>query len=432
MLDIRQFLLLALPTCALLFPSPAQAQNWPQWRGPNGNGVSEEKNLPIAWNEHRGIQWKCPLPGWGASTPVIWNDAVFVTSHAGERLLLLRIDRKTGDVVWEREAGKAATPRAAQRGTHAFHDSHNLASPSPATNGEVVVAHFGNGLLVCYDFDGNELWKRNLQDDHGPYTNWWGRASSPVIYRGSVISVCMQDSLADLDRPEAASYVVSHDLRDGHVRWFRERPTGAKGEEGDAYTTPLLHEANGFAQLIVWGGNQLDAYDPATGKPLWRLPKQIGGRTVTSPLIHRNLVVATKGMRGEMLGVQLGKDAEELTHRDIAWRSREGTPDCSTPVAWEDWLFFVSDNGIARCLHAESGNFKWKERLKGEYKASPIVAQGRVYFLNTTGLCTVISATQRFDRLIENQLDDETIASPVASQGEIFIRGKNHLYCIGK
>jgi outer membrane protein assembly factor BamB len=407
--------------------------DWPQWRGPEGTGVSSEKGLPIVWHEQRSIVWKCPLPEYGHSTPAIWGDAVFVTSHTvDDKLLLLRISKANGEIVWTQEVGHGAAERdGPKRQPQKAHRFYSPASPSPVTNGKVVVAHFGNGDLAAYDFDGSRLWKRNLQDDYGTYTSWYGHANSPVIAGDLVISVCMHDSLADLRQPPIESYLVAHDLTSGEVRWKVPRMTKADSEQCDSYTTPLLCTLNGIEQLVVMGASQLDAYDPKTGKQLWLLPGLSGGRTVTGPTVADDLVFATRGLRGPLFAVQ-PKPAGEMTHRDIAWSYSEGSPDSCSPLVWNELLFTITDDGIARCFDAASGNLKWKERLKGQYKASPVAADGRVYFLNIDGLCTVVSASPRFDKLVENQLNDGTIASPAVSDGKIFIRGRKTLYCIGR
>ena len=416
----------------------AIADNWPQWRGPDGTGVSQEKDLPIVWHEGRGIDWKTPLPAWGTSTPAIWRDAIFITSHTDQNeLVLLKINKKSGEIVWRQKVGSAEAPReegkskGPSRDKQKFHQLHNLASPSPVTDGTTVVVHFGNGDLAAYDYDGNQLWERNLQEDYGGYSIWWGHANSPVLYKNLVISVCMQDSLADLRDKPVESYLVAHDLKNGNERWKLTRTTKAKAEECDAYTTPLLLTTSGKQQLVIMGGNQLDAYDPATGKQLWVLEGLVGGRTVTGPTAAQGLIYATRGLRGAMVAVDPSAGGE-LSKRSIVWEYEGGTPDTCCPVVWAELLFFVSDDGIARCLDARTGHLKWSQRLKGKYKASPVAAEGRIFFLNTEGLCTVISAAPRFDKLLENQLDDEFLASPAISDGKIFLRGKNTLYCIGR
>jgi outer membrane protein assembly factor BamB len=422
--------------------------DWPQWRGAEGTGISSEKQPPIVWHEQRSIAWKTAMPGPAASTPAVWGDAVFVTAQtADDKLLLLRLSKKTGEIVWTQEVGSGTQEREGpRRQPMKVHKFYSPAGPSPVTNGKVVVAHFGNGDLATYDFDGNRLWKRNLQDDYAPYTSWYGHANSPVIAGDVVISVCMQDSLADLREQPVESYLVAHDLRSGELRWRVPRMTKAQKEECDSYTTPLLCRLNGIEQLIVMGGNQLDAYDPATGRQLWVLAGLTGGRTVTSPIVAKDIVFGTRGLKGPMFALELKPPAKkslkknsesplaphEFIFRDLAWTYNEGSPDSCSPVAWNELLFTITDDGIARCFDLATGNIKWKERLKGQYKASPIAADGRIYFLNTEGLTTVISASPRFDKLVENKLDDSTLASPALSDGKLFIRGYKTLYCIGR
>jgi len=424
-------------TCVFVSALPAVAGNWPQWRGPTGDGVSREENLPIAWSEQSGIAWKCPLPGWGNSTPAVWDDAVFVTTQVDNKeLLLLRIDKPTGKIVWSRQAGSEPTPNVdlfrktgEQRRHQKFHRDHNFATPSPVTDGRLVVVHFGNGDLAAYDFDGKQLWRRNLQKDHGEYTIWWGHGNSPVLYDDLVISVCMQDSCADLPGEPSASYVVAHDKQTGRQVWKTLRPTKAPGERGDSYTTPVFWQNKGRREMVVMGGQILDAYDPATGKRLWYLPGLIGIRAVTGPVVAHGMIYATQGMHRPLLAVKPAGDGPR-TRDDVAWRLDQGTSDSPTPVVWGELLFMVDNNGVARCLNALTGRLLWKERLRGGYRASPMAAEGRVYFLNMEGRTTVVSASPRFDRLTENQLDDATFASPAVSDGRIFIRGRKRLYCL--
>jgi outer membrane protein assembly factor BamB len=415
----------------VLAAAPAAAGNWPQWRGPAGNGVSTETGLPLTWSEDKGVVWKCPLPGEGASTPAVWGDAVFVTCQKGEELLLVKVDRGSGKVAWERTVGTGTTlGRPKARGEQKPQRLQSLASPSPVTDGRRVFAHFGNGDLAAYDFDGKQLWHRNLQKDFGRYTIWWGHSNSPVLYKDLVINVCLQDSLADLQDKAVDSYLVAHDQKTGELRWKTVRNTRATAEECDAYTTPVFHEADGKVEMIVMGGRQLDAYDPAGGKQLWYLPIPIGNRTITGPTLADGMVYATCGMRKDLVAVKLG-GAGLLPDSAIAWRTTDSTPDSPSPVVTGGLLFVVSDGGIARCLDAKTGAEKWKERLPGDYKASPLAADGRVYFLNLAGRCTVVKAGEKFEKLADNPLDDATIASPAVAGGRIYLRGKKALYCVG-
>jgi len=435
----RQFTLLL----AVIFLSaaclPLHADNWPQWRGPEGNGVSKETELPIAWSEHFGIEWKRELPGWGTSTPAIWDDAIFLTSHVDEKdLVLLKIDKKTGKIEWTRTVGTGTTRRAKElrkspdmRRHQQFHNTHNLASPSPVTDGKLVVVHFGNGDLAAYDFDGNQLWRRNLQEDHGEYTIWWGHANSPVLHENLVISVCMQDSCHDLPGDTSPSYLVAHDKQTGKQVWKTMRMTAATRESCDAYTTPIFRRNGGRTEMIVMGGQVLDAYDPVSGKRLWFLPKLVGNRVIPTPVAAHGNVYAIDGMRRALFALKPTGDGER-SRKEILWNDDQGTSDSPSPVVAGELLLMVNNQGILRCRDAHTGRLKWKERIKGEYRASPLVADGRVYFLNMEGLTTVVSASPRFDRLTENQLDDRTVASPAVSDGKIFIRGSKSLYCVRK
>jgi outer membrane protein assembly factor BamB len=430
----RFALLLAMSMSATL-----HAENWPQWRGPEGNGVSQEKDLPIAWSEKSGIAWKCAIPEWGTSTPAIWGDAIFVTAQTDDgKLHVLRIDKKEGKIVWTREVGQGETSRAPvvekvgeARRSQKFHSQHNMASPSPVTDGKTVVVHFGNGDLAAYDFDGKQIWKRNLQEDYGNFTIWWGHANSPVLYENLVISICIQDSCADLPGVPSLSYVVAHDLRSGREVWKTTRMTPATKESCDSYVTPLLWKYGEQTEVVVLGGQMLDAYNPADGRQIWFLPDLIGNRTVTGPVAAHGMIYATQGMRNPLLAVKPGGDGKR-PRSDIEWQLKDGTPDSSTPVVWGELMFLVTNDGVARCVNALNGRVEWKERLKGEYRGSPLAASGQIYFQNIQGLTTVVTAGKRFNKLLENQLDDETLASPAVSDGKIFIRGKKTLYCVGQ
>ncbi len=423
---------------ALAVAAPAAAQHWPNWRGPDHNGTSREAGLPTIWNEHQGLRWKIALPDWGNSTPVIWDKAIFLTCHVEDRdLLLLKIDRATGTIEWTRQVGTASTPRGtagvtgeAARGQQKFHATQNLASPSCTTDGEVVVAHFGNGDLAAYDFAGNRLWHRNLQDDHGKYTIWWGHANSPVLVGDAVISVCMQDSLVDLGQPPAANYVVAHDKRTGQQLWLSPRPTAATSEPCDSYTTPMFRSADDGIEMILFGGLVLDAYNPNNGQRLWQMTGFGGNRVIPGAVVAGDTVYVTQGMRNPLVAVRAGRSGP-LDSDSTLWTYERGTSDSPTPVVWRGLLYFVTNDGFATALDANSGELVWRERLPGQHRASPLAAGENVYFLNINGLTTVVAASRSFRKVAENRLDDETFASPVVAGGYLFIRGRQSLYCLG-
>jgi len=417
----------------------SRAENWPQWRGPAGNNTSAETGLPLTWSETAGLAWKCSLPEWGNSTPAVWDDAVFLTSHVDEsQLVLVKIDRRTGRIAWTRQVGTGTTYRIArgtkiqgERRRQVFHNGQNMATPSPATDGQLVVVHFGNGDLAAYDYTGAQLWHRNLQKDHGSYTIWWGHANSPVLYEDLVISLCIQDFCSDLPGEPSSSYLEAHDKRTGRQRWFTLRKTAAELEDCDAYTTPAFWRRDGHIELLAMGGQMLDSSDPATGRRLWSLPDLEGSRVSTGPFASGDMVYATCGKRGPLLGIRPGGPGQRPPE-DILWQDPDATPDSPTPVVTDGLLFTVSDSGIAKCLDARTGKVQWQERLKGQYRASPLAADGRIYFLNMDGLATVIAAAARFERLAENKLDDTFFATPVVSDGRIFLRGRKSLYCVQK
>jgi outer membrane protein assembly factor BamB len=416
-----------------------RAGDWPQWRGPRCDGVSRESGLSMTWSETQGVAWKCPLPPWGHSTPVAAGGAVFVTSQTSDqRLVLVKINATDGRVEWTREvgAGKAEQVKvhgksAAERRQQVFPLGENFATPSPATDGTLVVAHFGNGLLAAYDFAGRLLWQRDLQQDYGAYTVWWGHANSPILYQDLVISVCMQDTCADLPGKPSPSYVVAHDKRSGREVWMTPRPSTSSREYSDSYTTPIIAASAHGPWLLVAGAETLDAYEPVSGSRVWYLPELPGNRMIASPVAAAGWVYAVRGKGGPVVAVKL-EAAGRRPASDIVWTHEKATPDCPTPVVCNKLLFWVSNNGIANCLDALTGEQCWKERLRGSYRASPLAAEGRIYFVNTDAVTTVVAAERTFRRLAENHLDDTIVASPIASDGKLLLRGQKWLYCLKK
>lgn len=443
---VRLSLLLGLCTLGTSLPAeePASAwrpfttataeTDWPQWRGPAGDGTSPQTGLPTEWGPSKNIRWKLELEGWGDSTPIVQGETIYVTAQTDEGgLRLYLIDRASGELRKQVDFGPAETPReAAKRSTQKFHQLHNLASPSPVTWAEGVVVHYGNGLLANLNREGEVLWQHNLQEEYGAYSIWWGHANSPVIFEDLVISVCMQDPLDDLRDEPVESYLLAHDLKSGEVHWKSSRMTGAPAEQADAYTTPIFVTNGQQVQMLVMGGNQLDAYDPQTGKQLWYLPGLEGGRTVTGPVAGDGMVFTTRGMRGPLLGIELGDHQGKVPAEAIRWEVDRGTPDTPSPVLAGGMLFTVTDDGIAHCYDAGSGEFHWRERLGGNFKASPIAADGHVYFLNIRSQCHVVKAAKTFRRVAQSELGDETLASIAISGETLLIRGKKAIYCVGE
>ena len=248
----RLFVLGCVLTIAASLRAEESSPQWSQWRNADGNGVSLQKNLPTKWSESSGVVWKCKLPEWGNSSPVVAGDGVFLTSHLDDKqLVLIKVDKATGKIAWIRQVGEGSAARIPlrrktddQRRHQNFHKLHNMATPSPATDGQLVVASFGGGDLAAYDLQGKQLWHRNMQKEHGDYTVWWGFGNSPVLYEDLVIVVAMQDSCADLPGEPVESYVAAYNKKSGKPVWKTVRHTKAKGEACDSFTTPILRNNN--------------------------------------------------------------------------------------------------------------------------------------------------------------------------------------------
>jgi outer membrane protein assembly factor BamB len=399
---------------------------WPQWRGPTGDSVAPGRGLPTHWGPAENVVWKTPLPGWGNSTPAIWRDVIFVTTQDGDRLLLLRLDRASGKVVWEREVGRGSPRRQGPVGNGRFHDENNMARPSPVSDGRHVWAHFGNGDLACYDFAGKRVWALNLRERYGPLSIWWGHANSPCLAGDLIVSQCVQDPAGG-----GRSYVVAHDKLTGKERWFVRRQTGAESEPADSYTTPLLTRQNGRDELIVFGGNVLDAYEPATGKRLWHCDAFKGNRVISGPTIAGDTVYAVQGMRGPVFAIRAGGSGD-VTTTHVRWKTRGGnTPDAPSPVVVKGLVFLATNPGFGICLDAQTGKELWKERLGDAFRATPLAAGGKIYFVSKEGKATVVEAAQKFHVVATSELGEEIIASPAAAAGNLFLRTKEHLYRIG-
>lgn len=415
---------------ALAVPAPAKlppSETWPQWRGPTGDSVAPRSDLPTKWSSSENVVWKASLPGWGNSTPAIWGDAIFLTTQEDKRLLLVRLDRKTGKIVFEKECSQGEPRRKNPLGNFRFHDEHNMASPSPVTDGNRVWVHFGNGYLGCYDLDGNKIWSHDLVERFGVYSIWWGHANSPVVVGNLLISVCMQDP-----KGGGKSYVVAHDKDTGKERWYVERDTGATSEPADAYTTPLIHQHDGRTEVIVFGGNVLDAYDPATGKRLWEAKPFKGNRVISGPTLVGDVVYATQGMKGPVFAVKAGGSGD-VTETNVLWKYAGAlTPDAASPAVVKGLVFLATNPGTAICLDAQSGKELWKEaRVSKGFRSTPLVVGDRIYFFGIDGKATIVRAAAKYEVIGGGDLGEEMIASPAVAGNDLYLRTKNHLYCIG-
>ena len=430
---VRTLMCSVLFSLALTFRLDAEI-NWPQWRGPDQNRVSSAENLPTSWSLEENMVWKVELPSWSGSTPIIWEDRIFVTSPSppltdqdehsgGQDLLMLCLSKADGKELWRVELDKG----------NALYRKQNNTTPSPVTDGQHVWVLTGTGVLTSLDMDGKLIWKRDLQEDYGYFGLNWGYGSSPMLYDGKVIVEVLHGMKTD-----DPSYVVAFDSANGKEIWREERPTDAIRESPDAYTTPTLLQHDGKTQIVISGGDYVTGHDPDTGKELWRAgglnPRRRGNyRIVASPIVVDGMVYAPTRNR-PLLALPAGGTGD-LTDQVIWSWSGAGSPDVPTPVCDGKYFYMVDDKGLITCLNAKSGEVIWgpERTAQGTVSASPLLADGKVYTLNENAVASVVAAGPEFKLLGTNELDGTyTLSSPVVSGSEIFIRTATHLYCIGE
>ena len=405
---------------AALVAATLSADNWPQWRGPQLNGVSTETGLPLKWTSDSNVAWKLPLPEWSGATPIVWGNSIFLNVAEGSALSLWCVDRKGPTVLWKAPLG----------GGNHREQKQNMSSPSPVTDGTHVYVMTGTGILKGFDFKGNALWSRDIQREYGRFGLNWGYASSPLLHEDGLFVEVLHGMHTD-----DPSYLLRIDKNTGKTVWKVERPTEALRESPDAYTTPALLQYGTTTEIVVSGGDVVTGHDPATGKELWRLNglnphNDTSNRIVASPVVAGGLIIAPSRVNPVIAIRPGGRGDVSQSHK--AWQFSRG-PDVPTPVSDGTHVFIVTDSGIVYALNAKTGAVVWgPTRLKsGTYSASPVLADGRVYVTNEDGLTSVFAAGPAYELLAENPLDDYTLSSPAVSEGQIFIRTAKHLFAIG-
>ncbi len=397
------------------------AGNWPQWRGPNLNGVSDETGLPLKWDAQTNVSWKLALPAWSGSTPVIWGERIFLNVAESGQLWLWCVDRSKPAVLWKKLLGSGDVKMRKQ----------NMSSPSPVTDGRNVWVLTGTGILKAFDFLGNELWARDIQKDYGRFGLNWGYASSPLLYEDALYVQVLHGMTTD-----QPSYVLRIDKKTGKTLWRVERPTKAQFESPDAYTTPALARAGKQVEIVITGGDVVTGHEPATGQELWRSEglnpdNSPANRIVASPVVEKGIVYAPARVR-PLLAIRAGGRGD-VTKSHRLWSFLNG-PDVPTPVTDGKYLYSINDRGIVYCLDALTGAEVYRgKRLKPAiYSASPVLADGRIYITSEEGLTSVFKTGPAFEILAENPLNDYTLSSPAISDGQIFLRTAGHLWCIGR
>lgn len=411
----------ALAAALLLGAAALHATDWPQWRGPAFNGTSPAAGVPATWDTKTNVAWSLAMPDYSGATPIISGDTVFLNVASGETLALWAVDRNTGSVRWKQALG-GGNHRARKQ---------NMSSPSPVTDGKTVWVMTGTGRLAAFDVAGKPIWSRDIPKEYGAFGLQWGYASSPLLIDGALYIQVLHGMFTD-----DPSYVFKVDGASGRTLWKVNRPTTARVESPDAYTTPLVVRAATGPELVITGGDVVTGHDLTTGRELWRAeglnPSNHGAyRIVASPIPLGDMVIAPTRER-PMLALRAGGRGN-VTKSHLVWSSDNG-PDVPTPATDGAYLYVVRDNGVVWCLDAKTGARVYgPQRLRsGTYSSSPVVADGKVFATNEDGLTSVFKTGPAFQLLAENALNDYTLSSPAISDGQIFIRTAERLWAIGQ
>ena len=406
-MDRRMFRFLPLVVFPFLL-----AADWPGWRGPNGNGVAPEKNIPEKWSAADSIRWKAPLLGVGVGTPVVIGDRVFVTASDGrqnDRLHVLCFNADTGKQLWHTKFFGSAIPESE-------YGSGGMAAPSPTSDGKHLFALFGTADLVCLDFDGKPIWIRSLGDEHGAFRNRWGMSSSPLIVGDTVV--------VQVDH-WGQSYLLAVETKTGKTRWKTNRDANVN------WTSPVLANVKGKQQIIASGTHLVKGYDAADGKELWTV-KGLQQQCIPTPIVADGFVYAVSGRKGNSLKIRLDGATGDLTNSHVVWRKPRGSPFTPSGVVYDGRYYLIDDDGLGTCLDAKTGSDLWQERMGGRYRASLTAGDGKIFFTSMEGIVTVVKASEEFEVLSKNKLDEGIQASPAFAKGRIYLRGEKHLWCVGK
>jgi outer membrane protein assembly factor BamB len=417
-------------------PASVATPHWPAWRGPSGQGYSDDARVPLTWNATENLLWKSRLPGRGNSSPIVWGDRVFLTaaSESGRERFLLCLAVKDGQMLWQQKVADDQDPGRS-------HQWNGFASASCTTDGSRVYAFFGTPGLFCYDFAGRQLWKHSF----GTFTSetGWGTAASPFLYRDLVIQNCDNDGSRALPPGQKAGAaapmaLVALDKLTGKLRWQTNR------NQGQGFSTPvLIPTPQGRVDLVLNGPLGVWAYDPDTGKEIWhrnRIDKN--GRDQAKfgepiPAFDRDILFAPSGRPGPCQAIRLG-GAGDITQSNLVWEEvRKGHRDVASPILWDGLLYIADNKGMLTCHDARTGRVVYLDRLgPAHVLASPLVIRGKLLFVLDDGLTVVVEPGRRFQITGKNRLGDgkqlDFAASPAVVAGRLFLRSQSHLYCIGE
>jgi outer membrane protein assembly factor BamB len=436
---IRILLVVIFLSCAALVTTTTGAANWPQWRGPGGSGVSTEKNLPAEWNANRNIKWKTPIAGRGHSSPVVWENKIFLTTaiegdvvpgakavthivEGGQVFLhpdsigadhkhtfkVICLNAETGKVLWEQTAFEG-TPYDNR------HRKSSYAASTPATDGKSVYAFFGTEGLFAYDMNGKLAWKADLGKLG---TIGMGTGTSPILYENLIIVQCDEEN-------GEASFIVALDKKTGKEAWRTPRKVQA------SWATPILAATAKRTELITSGNETVIAYDPATGKELWR-HKGVESNAIPSPVANQQMVFVSAGFPEKVvMAINLGASGD--LGESVVWKYAKGTAYVPSPILYGEYLYLTTDRGILTCLDAKTGEVKYEGGripIPATFTASPIAFEGKILLTSEDGDTFVVKAGPKHEILGTNSVGEPVYASPAVADGKIFIRGEKNIYCI--
>jgi outer membrane protein assembly factor BamB len=396
----------------------APAQDWPEFRGPTGQGIVLQGRVPTDWSATRNVVWKQAIPGTGWSSPIVWKGRIYLTtavSVAGndkedQSLRALGLDAKDGKILWDRELFRQDGSK-----TEAIHEKASHANPTPISDGQRLYVHFGPHGTAALDLDGKVVWRTaDLK-----YRPWHGNGGSPILVDDLLIFNC---------DGEEVQYVVALDRASGKVVWKADRKVEA--EVKNSYCTPLLIEVKGQRQIVSPAAGAVMAYEPKTGKEIWRVRLDDGYSNVPRPVCGHGLVFLSNSTDSPHLMALRPDGKGDVTATHVAWTQKKAVPLTSSPLLSGDELYMISDGGVATCLDARTGQVHWRERIGGNHSASPLSADGKVYFQSEEGVGTVIKAGKKFEVIARNRIGERVLASYAVADGALFIRTEKHLYRI--
>lgn len=388
-----------------VLPAAGAERQWPRFRGPGGQGNSTACGLPLHWSTTENVVWKTKLSGSGNSSPIIWHDRMFVTSagEAGGGRSLHCIDLNDGRLLWTRSLpAHEAEPNVREK--------NGYASATPVTDGQRVIAFFGAGGLVAYDFAGHQLWHHKLP----PFNTTWGTGSSPLLYEDLVILV--------QDQNKADSLFIALDKNTGALRWQHKR------DKAMGWSTPVVVRLADHDELIYAGGETVRGYDPRSGKELW-VVRGATREVVPTMLIGPGMLYSASGRQGPTLGLLPGGHGD-VTDTHLAWRTPRGGPHVPSPVLYGGRIYSVNDTGIATCLNAADGKLLWQARIRDKFSASPLESEGRLYCPSESGVTYVLATGDKFKLLAQNDLGQPILASPAALDGRLYLRTADEVFCL--